>query len=443
LTNSRLIATCGFISIFWAWLGFTYWSRDPYFAYFPHRVIFPATILLLVFLYQKSHGRRKRAFAILSFLACGFALLWNMDTGVIAFAAWIFYLYWEALSDWHSLGTRRTVITIGMRTIEAIGTLGAALCFLLLYTYARSGTLPDPSKVGFDQSLYYGAGYFMLPMPSLHPWNLVVLVYAVGLCLGANSLLKRLHPVKTSEDPQARLWVNMVFLVSILGVGLFTAYQGRSHDHNLLATFWTAFFLMSLFADRLLRHVSRRSKTGLPILDGTGVAILTLPLLLLFLLFAATPAFLVTLPQSLASLQKQLQGSPGWIETRRREYADQIQFMREYFSPGEEVPIFSTTYDTVFYLETRTTNPVRAPGWNELSLESDVKRYESYLESDRPDKFLVSDEFAGAYPELYRSIAEGFVEVARSQDLALFTPKPENTNGRGLASSADSPGRPH
>jgi hypothetical protein len=437
LANSHLIAMCGFISIFWTWLGFTYWSHDPYFAYFPHRVIFPATLLLLVFLYQRSHGRRKRALALLAFLVCGVALLWNMDTGVITFATWIIYLYWEALSDWHSLGTRRTAITIGMRTIEAIGALGAALCFLLLYTYARSGTLPDLGKVGFYQSIFYGTGYFMLPMPSLHPWNLVVLVYAVGLCLSANSMLRRLRPVRTSEDSRARVWVNMVFLVSILGVGLFTAYQGRSHDHNLLATFWTAFLLISLFADRLLHHPFQRIRTGPRILDGTGFAIHSLPLLLLFLLFAATPAFLTSLPQSLASLQQQLGGSAGWVETRRGEYADQIQFMRQYFLPGEEVPIFSTTYDTVFYLETRTTNPVRAPGWNELCLQSDVERYESYLESGRPAKFLVSDEFADAYPELYRSIAEGFVEVARSQDLALFKPKPENTDGRGPASSAE------
>jgi hypothetical protein len=103
-----------------------------------------------------------------------------------------------------------------------------------------------------------------------------------------------------------------------------------------------------------------------------------------------------------------------------------MQFMRQYFSPGEEVPIFSSKYDTVFYLETRTTNPVHAPGWNELFLGSDVELYKNYLDSNRPGKFLVSDEFAEAYPELYRSIAEGFVEVARSGDLALFTPKPRS-----------------
>jgi hypothetical protein len=34
--------------------------------------------------------------------------------------------------------------------------------------------------------------------------------------------------------------------------------------------------------------------------------------------------------------------------------------------------------------------------------------------------FLVSDEFAGAFPDLYLTIREDYVEVGRVEDLALF-----------------------
>lgn len=424
LTKSRVIAMCGFISIFWVWLASIHRFSDPYFAYWPHRVVFPATLLLLVFLYQKSHGRRRWMLSVLAFLACGVALLWNMDTGVITFVAWILYLYWEALSDWHSVGTRMTAIATGLHTIKAFGTAAAALCFLVLYTYARSGSLPNLSELGFYQSTFYQTGYNMLPMPLFHPWNLVVLTYMAGLCVCANSLLRRLRAVEPTEEAHQRGWVNMVFLTSILGVGLFTVYQGRSHNHNLMATFWSAFFLTALFADVLWERAVPKIRSGVSSMVAAGLALLSLPLLLLFVLFAAVPAFLGTLPSSLSSLQGQLEGSTGRVQVQPNPYGDRIEFMRLYFSPGEEVPIFSSKYDTIFYLETRTTNPVRAPGWNELYLQSDVNLYESYLESNNPSMFLVSDEFAASCPDLYRSIHEDYVEVAREEDLALFAQKP-------------------
>jgi hypothetical protein len=216
----------------------------------------------------------------------------------------------------------------------------------------------------------------------------------------------------------------MVFLISILGVGLFTVYQGRSHNHNLMATFWSAFFLTALFADVLWERMIPKIRSGVSSMVAAGLTLLPLPLLLLFVLFAAVPAFLGTLPSFLSSLQSQLGILTDRIDAEPNPYGDRIEFMRQYFSPGEQVPIFSSKYDTTFYLETRTTNPVRAPGWNELFLQSDVNQYESYLENDNPSMFLVSDEFAASCPDLYRSIHEDYVEVAREEDLALFARKP-------------------
>jgi hypothetical protein len=424
LVKSRLIAACGFISIVWPWLATRHRFFDPYFQYFPHRVSFPVLILLLGFIYQKSHGRRKQALGILGFLACSVALLWNLDTGIITFAAWVLYLYWEALLDWRTVGARESAIVIARRSLTALVTLGATIGLLLLYTYVRSGSLPDLSELGFYQSVFYQTGFNMLPMPLFHPWNLVVLTYMGGLCVSTNSLLKRLRAVEPSEDTSGQGWGNMVFLVSILGVGLFTVYQGRSHNHNLMATFWSAFFLTALFADVLWERAVPKIRSGVSSMVAAGLALLSLPLLLLFVLFAAVPAFLGTLPSSLSSLQGQLEGLTGRVQVQPNPYGDRIEFMRLYFSPREEVPIFSSKYDTIFYLETRTTNPVRAPGWNELYLQSDVNLYESYLESNNPSMFLVSDEFAASCPDLYRSIHEDYVEVAREEDLALFAQKP-------------------
>ena len=150
--------------------------------------------------------------------------------------------------------------------------------------------------------------------------------------------------------------------------------------------------------------------------------LLPLPLLLLFTLFAGVPAFFGMLPSSLRGLQAQVAVMQGLPQGRPGAYAERLEFMRRYFSPGEEVPIFSTRDDTIFYIATRTANPVRVPGWNEMFLESDVVRYESYLESSHPRMFLVSDEFASDCdcPDLYSLIQNGYLEVDRFEDLALF-----------------------
>jgi len=422
LVRSRLIAMCGFIAVACVWLSGQFGAEpDPYFQYFPHRVIFPVVLLLLAFVYQRSHGRMKGVTYALAFLACGVGLLWNIDTGVITFAAWVLYLCWETLLGWRTLGKRRSAIVIAVHWVRAIATLIAALGLLVLYTYLRSGDLPKLGDLGLYQSLFYQAGFYMLPMPLVHPWNIVVLTYLTGICTCAAFLLNRLRGAEVPEGSEKMSWVNMMFLMSLMGVGLFTVYQGRSHDLNLLGTFWSAFFLITMYADALMgRFVGNTAAGGLPGARPLKLSMVSLPLVLLFIPFFYVPAFFGLVPSSLRNLQAQLgvirdatQGSPN-AYTHRRD------FMTRYSHPGQEVPIFSARYDTVYRIETRTTNPMRAPGWNELFLQSDVIHYTDYLARSEPESFLVSDEFAGAFPDLFLPIQENYVETDRAEDLALF-----------------------
>ncbi len=421
LVRSRLIAMCGFIAIACVCLVGQFGAGpDPYFQYFPHRAIFPVVLLLLAFGYQRSHGRMKGVAYALAFLACGAGLLWNIDTGVITFAAWILYLCWETLLGWRAFGKRRVAIVIAGHWIRAIATLFAALGLLVIYTYLRSGELPKLDDLGFYQSLFYQAGFYMLPMPLLHPWNIVGLMYLAGIGTCAGFLLNRIRRAGVPEGSEKLIWVNMMFLMSIMGVGLFTVYQGRSHDANLLATFWSAFFLIAMYADALMgRFVGNAAAGGVPRVRPRRLSMIALPLVLLFIPFFYVPAFFGLVPSSLRNLQAQLgrireatQGAPNAFTHRR-------DFMTRYSHPGQEVPIFSTRYDTVYLIETRTTTPMRAPGWNELFLQSDVINYTDYLARAEPEAFLVSDEFAEAFPELFLVMQDNYVETDRAEDLAL------------------------
>lgn len=95
--------------------------------------------------------------------------------------------------------------------------------------------------------------------------------------------------------------------------------------------------------------------------------------------------------------------------------------MTEHFSPGEEAAIFSFKYDTIFWLETKTTNPVQAPGWNELLLQSDVQKHQDYIRGHKPNSFTMSDEFAVNLRDPYRSIRDGYDEIGPADGIALFT----------------------
>jgi len=132
------------------------------------------------------------------------------------------------------------------------------------------------------------------------------------------------------------------------------------------------------------------------------------------------PAFFGLLPSSLRELQGQLRGVNDTAHASPSASSVQREFMTRYVHPGQEIPVFSARYDTLFYIETRTTNPVRAPGWNEAFLQSDVDRYAGYLAMEEPGDFLVSDEFAGAFPDLFPIIQEDYAETDRSADLARF-----------------------
>jgi hypothetical protein len=181
---------------------------------------------------------------------------------------------------------------------------------------------------------------------------------------------------------------------------------------------------MALYGDALLNRFFLKADPARPRgARGSDYASVPLSLLLLFILFASVPAFFSRLPAAMRHLHNQIGASRDIARGRPFAQAEVFEFMRRYFSPEEEVPIFSSKYDTIFYLEARTTNPVRAPGWADLFFMSEVGRYADYLAEADVERFLVGDDFPSlypAFPELYALMEQRFVEVDRVEDLALF-----------------------
>jgi hypothetical protein len=125
-----------------------------------------------------------------------------------------------------------------------VGLYSAVTCLL-------HGGFPEYGQVFHYQKLFYGSGYYMLPMKAAGTWLLVGLIYLAGLAYAAVAWAAGRDRVRAQS----------IFVLSILGIGLFTYYQGRSHVCVLTLAWWPCFPLLALFLDELvgrLRAGSRR-----------------------------------------------------------------------------------------------------------------------------------------------------------------------------------------
>lgn len=221
---------------------------ELYFQYMPVRFLFPALVVLLAWRHGQ-HPTRFLYWGTMLLLSAG--LLWNLDSGVPAFLSWLGFLCYGEL---FKPGWRRR---LGRCLAHILAALLAAAASVLAYAVLIRlgyGAWPDFRQALVAQQLYYVAGYYMLPMNLPGLWMLVVLIYLAGLTYSAFAL------VQDRDTPRARL----VFLLSILGLGLFSYFQGRSHVRLLARVSWPVFLLLALFLDDLLAQLRARSRRPLP-----------------------------------------------------------------------------------------------------------------------------------------------------------------------------------
>jgi hypothetical protein len=235
--------------------------------------------------------------------------------------------------------------------------------------------------------------------------------------------------VNLAADQLQKSRVNMMFIVSIMGAGLFSYYQGRSADASLLDSFWSAFFLMGLFADGLLEHLSANFNRSSPITRrASNIATGSLFLLLSVVLVCYAGGVAELSPKFSDRIKTEIQAVDQWRNGESSSYAQNIDFIREYYSPGDQVLILGWNQAT-YYMESGTTNPLDIPGFLELVYKSDYQRLSDYLtngtvvnEEGRlvPVRVIMLDEFEGLYPDLFQLVNSHYHQIDRVNDLTLL-----------------------
>lgn len=227
----------------------SYQSRY-YLQYIPHRFLFPSILLLLCTLQSVFEKKLSRNWFVgITYFVVALSLLWNFDTGFVLFLTYSAFLIYRALVL-YPLNDKRLYRVFGATLGFAAGSVLVAYLVLLGITYFRTGQFFQLSDVFYAQSIFYQSGFYMLRMPFVHIWIVLILVYAVALVRA----MKNFRFLRNDSSVELNPFGTMYFFLSVLGLGLFSYYQGRSHDYVFTVVCWPGFVLLALFAQETLRN---------------------------------------------------------------------------------------------------------------------------------------------------------------------------------------------
>ena len=387
-TKNRWIAFTGFATIAF-YLQFRVpldLTKDAYFQYIPHRLFFPAifVFLLRVYLNEKKVNRKKVLYLFISLL-CAMSVLWNPESGLVVLVTWLICLvYTEML-----LIKKHHIFEIFVNSIKHCFVVIISVIIILLsfylYTYFYSGAWPYISGLLTYPKLFSQLGFGMLPIKQIiHPWNMIVIIYIVGVFMGIRNFLECaqiiIPPVKREEGEKEAN--TLILAISIIGIGLFYYYVGRSHDFSMIGPSWPALLLSAILTDRLFSDLSKISSERS--LKTTAKTYQFSPKMYYkIILFVALFCFLTSSILSIA-----VNFPPYWdlISTRTSgildgmpdTLRDKIIFIKSNSHQGDQILILSNLAPELYlYINTPRLLPV--PGFGELVLKSDTEKVLNFL----------------------------------------------------------------
>ncbi|EGY01598.1 hypothetical protein AZA_38957 [Nitrospirillum viridazoti Y2] len=336
---------------------------EYYLQYWPLRFFWPALSIFALQAYKSTPDLRHAA-AMSVIAAVG--TIWNIESGLpiaIGFAAllatkWAFNL---GSREARSIALRRHLL----RALLQHGILFVAFAAAMaVYISAKAEHPPHWGWLVEYQKLFYGLGVAMLPMPLTitTPWMSVLALYLLGLLMAASAW--RRTPCTRGYD--------LIFFVALLGWGLFTYYQGRSHILNLINVCWPAILLATILTDRAIRFVRTR-RLSRPHLILPAVAIAGL--------------FYTALPfvQNLGLFwQDTLTVIDTWGQASSPLVSDELAFIREHTVPGQAC-VLLTRRQGLYYAAAGLGNPIDGPGYSEMLTIKDRDALMAQLNTRRFD----------------------------------------------------------
>lgn len=377
---------------------------DPYYQYWPIRFFCPAISLFLFYWFCKRKSLTK---SVIISLASSVSVIWNSDTGLFIFISYGIYLgtrYLFSLLGYTGWSKNRFIIALILHFILLIATLFSFGLFLKI----SSGQSLNYSWLFSYYSVFYKVGYGMMPMPlHPHPWMLILVVYFYGLVFSLSSFKQ--FPTYKSE---------LIFYLSVLGIGLFTYYQGRSHVANLFKVMWPAILISLFFAEQAIRSIK---------LKLTHPVNLIFPTVITTLLLLCSTVFLANGFTMFSDLSQQWQKRYTF---QNPLIGSELQFIKENTYRGQACWLLIKNQAS-YYAESGLVSPIKGPGLVETMLKSDVAYMTNQVLEKKPACILLGrneSEFNPGFnfDELFKNYV--LVKQNRENTIHLLRPKYLSTN---------------
>ncbi len=336
--------------------------KEPYFQYFPIRMIFPAMVLVVLsFAVSSNRGLKYSWIAWAISIA---ALLWNLDSGLTCLAGTLAFVLTPWLVKYRTLWNNRVLFS--KKIVQQIGwamlIVIAVLSVFSLLFYSQTGKLPDIlSYIHLVTTLSTVGFSFLLTPLSLHYWQIIcffyvcTFIYALALC------------TRTSDSIRGQL----LSALSVMGLASMVYYFGRSHDYNIFGPSWILYIVIGFLAQELLTHWSRISYSEKSI----------------FIIFSS---FLSLAPMSLAynfnSFYQNV--SLGVSRLVRSDSSHQTmnlvyEFIRQHANDKGEAFLLSVDQEGLLLLGSGVHLPIQIPSSTDLFLKEDEQRIAEYLIDNR------------------------------------------------------------
>lgn len=364
-------------------------NKAQYLQYVPHRMLFISVILLFITIYLKYRNTEKRTWLqIIGYIISAFSLFWNIDTGLVVLIVWTGFLGYEILF-FNSLKDKKTYFSIMKIFLMAVISVFMTYFTIFIITYLRTGTIIDIKNLIASQTLFYKDGFFMLKMPLKRPWMFLIYIYLIGLIIS----LRKLYFMNSEK----RILFNkyaIIFVLSILGIGVFSYYQGRSHDSVFLSVIYPGIMLIGVFSDILLKKLSLVKLKKYQI---SNIIIVCISIILLSVL--ATPTIYSLITDDTIKLHF------------NKEELKNISILEDFSEYDTSNLEFITDYESLYYDKYNIKDTKKFSAKVDIFTYEDCKKVMNFLKET--DKDIVIDSnilkiLESRYEEEYRGLSDKF-----------------------------------
>lgn len=342
-------------------------SSDPYFQYWPVRLVFPAVSLLSASYWISSPTAARTA--LLGGFA-GLALWWNTDAGVVVVIALCALVMFGRLDVWAILSTHR----VSLAAVFAASAAFVWFSFYLYLVYKSSGDVNLSAYLEY-QRVFAGMGFYMLPLPGFpDAWMTFIAVPAVTL-------------FTFSTTPSSPHFDRVSFL-AVLSIGVFGYFVGRSHPVVFMLVSWPFAILVPCLIERWICKTPEDQAT-FRFLQGALACIMVW-------------AGGLVIGSSTSRLSETFSDRILNAESRSK-YSDAANFISQN-SDGESVGILANQSSLIFS-ELGWRSATAGPGMNEVLLRADAERIiDQVLSEDGPKDLFIGEDMIGVSFQTWGSV---------------------------------------